>query len=375
MYSKTEELLKKIVQKKESKNQYLLLNGSDHKIWLIPKDDISGGLNIYQPGSFKGRILKTFLPVLYKFPMILRILKIESFSFEMLPEIDEEIKSLFGNNKVNYSLYIGDTSFVNNRKIIIQISDNRYILGYAKYAYEDIVKKSFENEIITLNSLKEKGIAGIPSVLWHGNIGQLAGFIQSTEKNGSEKTVLSLTPHHWEFLVELNKKTKNTIIWEESKYKQILVNFEEDVRTSNWSCKEKLLKIIKDVELTFCQDGYVASFFHGDFTPWNICVKKEHIFVFDFEYSEFDMPEWMDIFHYITQVAIMSENKSSVEIYNDFLSNKKYFRQYMDNPELQYKCYLIYILAFYYKRWNGTISENERSTRVWLDLLFKLHGI
>ena len=85
-----------------------------------------------------------------------------------------------------------------NRKVIIQIFNGCRIFGYAKFGLEQIVLDSFDKEVDTLLYLGNNGIHGIQKVLWSGKIGQLGGFIQSTNRKGGEQTIYTLEKEHWD---------------------------------------------------------------------------------------------------------------------------------------------------------------------------------
>lgn len=372
MLSQTEKLLSIIKQGGNSITSYFLLSGSNNKIWLIPQEDIRTGLLIYQPSSLKGKSAKELLPYVKKFRVILKLFHIEQYFFELSEKLQELIKSIVKENNIRYSLYIGDITFANNRKVILQIMSNGSIKGYAKFTNEECVKQVFLHEVEVLNWLREIGIKNIPKVLWNGTENNVDGFIQTTEKSGYETTTLLMDQRHWEFLKEINSITGKQIFFRSSPYRAILIEFEEILKIGNWKCKYKILEIIGYLKARFDIEGYIGSFFHGDFTPWNICVKQDHIFVFDFEYARYDFPQWMDAFHFITQVAIMSDRLNADEIYRRFIQEKSKFSQWMAEPELYYLCYLLYILYFYQKRWKGKLPETEKSCNLWINLVDKI---
>jgi hypothetical protein len=68
----------------------------------------------------------------------------------------------------------------------------------------------------------------------------------------------------------------------------------------------------------------------------------------------------------------MSNNLNADDIYKKFMKEKKNFSKFINDPEIGYLCYLIYILYFYCKRWNCKLPEDERSCRVWIGLVKKI---
>lgn len=372
--AETAEILREIIDTGNESKNYILLNGSDHKIWLIPQSNIRSGLRIYQPGSIKGRAIKKVLPFIIHFKPLLRLLNINKMKFSVVSSIDNVFRrNISENDELIYSFYIGNTVFEANRKVVVQISDGTRILGYAKFSKEETVVNSFKKEIETLNWLYSKGISGIPRVIWSGRTDRQFGFIQSTEKSGKEATVEYLTARHWSFLENINKKTSSVVEFTGSEFDRELNEFRILIWQSKWRNKDLLINAIDYIEKYYANRPMKTAFFHGDFTPWNICCRDDYIFVYDFEYAHRSFPEWMDPFHFITQVGIMTRNLSGDEIYKQFLKQENEFRKYMADPKHNYLCYLIHIICFYNRRWNGTLPEDERSNRVWLRLIEKCY--
>lgn len=373
--AETAEILDGIIAKDSHGDKYLLLNGSDNKVWLLPNNNIKGGLQIYQPSSAKGRLAKRLLPYCKEMEHILALLHIESMRFYIKDDINSVIQSaLNGKNQLVYTFYIGDSSFVANKKVILQISSDNRILAYAKFTKEKTVSKSFQAEVETLRWLSNKGVTSIPGILWAGNVYNESGFIQSTEKSGNEPIVEKLTANHWKFLEMLYSKTACIAGVSSSDYGKELDELYQLFGESTWESKKMLLNVLEYIRTHYSKNQMDFAFFHGDFTPWNICYKENHIFVFDFEYSHKCFPEWLDPFHFITQVGIMSGNLSGNEIYQQFLNQEDEFGKYMKNPKLKFLCYLVHIIGFYYKRWNRDLSESERSCKVWIQLMHRCYG-
>lgn len=366
----TAEILSEIINVNDQGTEYILLNGSEHKIWLIPKKNIKCGFQIFQPGSTKGRIIKIVLPYIKVVRPVLHLLNIDEMKFGVECNIDRILKSIINKNvEPIYSFYIGDSAFEENRKVVIQISDNTKIFGYAKFSKEETIANSYIKEVETLNWLYSKGISSIPRVIWSGSVNNQFGFIQSTEKSGNEATISYLTAQHWAFLDKANKKTSEVINFVGSEFHKELYEFRLLIGQSIWKNKNLLIDVIDFILEYYTNRPMKVAFFHGDFTPWNICYRGDYIFVFDFEYAHKTFPEWLDPFHFITQVGIMTKNLSGDEIYKQFMDDEKVFATHMENPKINFLCYLIHILYFYYKRWNGNLPEDERCNKVRLQLV------
>lgn len=375
MIRETEELLNGFCKIGKTGMPYLMLNGNDHKIWLIPCHSVKSGLQIYQPASLKGRIVKRFLPYMVWCIPLLKTAGIFRVGIQWENAFYDVVSEAFGQRAegLEYAIYTGDTRFAENRKIVVQFAALKTILGYGKFSDDPVACAAFERETDILGQLAEKRVTGIPSIRWKGKQATYYGFIQTTEKEGNEPVVKELTSAHWNFLCEIRRKTIKEVPFQGSQFALNLQEFYKMFSCSNWSRRTAILSGIQWLNRYYSDHPLRVSLFHGDFTPWNVCVKKKHIFVFDFEYAEKEYPEGMDAFHFLTQVGIISENLTAQQIFEKFQKNKEQFASCTEWPALTYMCYLIHILGFYFKRWNQKLKETERSCNIWLDLLEKCY--
>lgn len=367
MIQETATILESIVEIDEKGNDYYILNGSDNKVWLLPSADVRKGLEIYGASSLKGVLLKTFLPWIIKMSFIQKSLAIENVCLSLKQNVKEILDEI--SPEYLLSMYLGNTEYAQNRKVIIQVFNGCKIFGYAKFGLEQIVLDSFGREINTLLYLESNGIRGIPKVLWSGKIGQFGGFIQSTNRKGGEQTIYALEKEHWAFLKQIKDVTGKEIDFSSSSYRKIVRSFGTAVSETNWKCKDMLLECIENMERYYGEHKLAVSFYHGDFTPWNVCYKKSDLFVFDFEYAQKDFPIAMDAFHYMTQVGILAKSMSAEEIFQNVMNHAGQLSLFVKDIKFAYIQYLLYIIAFYYERMGEKLTEDEKSCRIWIRLI------
>ena len=65
------QLLNKIFLKDEYADDYIIFNHSD-KTWVMPVANLEPALDMYQPSSFKGKVLKAIIKSFYKNQMIIK---------------------------------------------------------------------------------------------------------------------------------------------------------------------------------------------------------------------------------------------------------------------------------------------------------------
>lgn len=225
------------------------------------------------------------------------------------------------------------------------------IMYYGKITEEVSVSNTFAKEIQVLNFLKKKGVKNIPEVISDKKIGNMHFFLQSTNKSLNDKVKLNFGKQHIAFVDELVKKTKevcfleNTDLFKEIQFlkKKLFINI------SN-SDSEVIQKAIDIIEKKSSDEGLVCSFCHGDFTPWNIYYQNNQLNVFDFEYSEYKMPAYIDIYHYLTQLSLLGYNSGDKKSMTLYEKHRNDIKKVDSNCDFSYMCYLIHIIAFYFMR-------------------------
>ena len=83
---------------------------------------------------------------------------------------------------------------------------------------------------------------------------------------------------------------------------------------------------------------------HRDFTPWNMCVTSQGLFVFDFEYALMTAPKNNDYWHYIIQSFFYEAKLSERDILKKL--------NVTDDNRLDIVLYLVDIIGLYLQRGN-----------------------
>lgn len=367
MIQETKIILESIAEFHEEGSCYYVLNGSDNKVWLLPAADVRRGLEIYSASSLKGIILKKFLPWTIKIPFVRRFLAIEKVYLSLKQDVKKVLDEV--SPEPLLSMYLGNTKYPQNRKVIIQIFNKSKVLGYAKFGSERIVLDAFDKEANALYFLERNRIQGTPKVLWSGKVGQVGGFIQSTNRKGGEQTVYTLEREHWDFLKQIQDVTGKEIDFSASSYRRIIRSFGAALVKTDWKCKDMLWGCIENMERYYSEHKFTVCFSHGDFTPWNMCYHQNDLFVFDFEYAQYDFPVAMDVFHYLTQVGILTKNADAEEIFQSIMDYAGQLQLFVEDIRFAYIQYLLYIIAFYHERMGEQMTEDERSCRIWIRLI------
>lgn len=121
-----------------------------------------------------------------------------------------------------------------------------------------------------------------------------------------------------------------------------------------------------------------AGFAHGDFTPWNIFVKKDRLALIDWELARPVMPLLHDAFHFIYQQASLVEHagpESLQQLIHDSLLHPKAQSFILENNidiNLHHKLYLLLNLSYYlplYARQSQWHPQVAMSLQAWNEAL------
>lgn len=99
------------------------------------------------------------------------------------------------------------------------------------------------------------------------------------------------------------------------------------------------------------------SFSHGDFTPWNCCVKDDILGIYDWELASFEKSKGFDFFHFIIQNSILVQHLPWKETWTQIRKHNKTAFNFNDNELKKYlKFYLLTNVLYYLKLY----SEQEQ---------------
>lgn len=350
-------------------NTFYTFSNADGKRWLMPAKNMRTAMNLYQPSGIKGKGMKALFPYLYRLGVVNKAVGAEKKRYELVPELEKLLCRLFGTGDIEFSIFCGTPCV--HQKITMQISKGARILSYAKFSDNDEIKHIFRQEQETLDYLEQKGVTSVPRCLYSGEWRDGLGlFVQTTTK-----TRHSSTDHRWNeremaFLEELHEKTKQHIPFEETEYYRDLCLLCEEMNNLPGFETRPIVEGVSKVLNFYVHREVVFSFYHADFTPWNIYVEKGRLYAFDFEYAKRTYPPYLDYFHFFTQTAIFEEHLGADGIWKLFQHDKERLQSLFGNPDLAYTSYLLGIIAHYVKREKGVFTGDvQRNMKLWIGLL------
>lgn len=351
-----------------SGEKFYRFGNADGKYWIMPARGMRTAMNLYQPSGIKGKMLRTLLPYLHFIPLVRKVLRAETWHCRLQDELEKLLYGIFAAETLDFSIFEGTPSV--HRKITMQLSSGKKILGYCKLSESDNIKELFDKESKMLSWLEEREINGIPRILYCGTLSnRMHVFVQSTAKTASSAVIHEWNKLHEDFLSQLHEKSKQLIQFEESDLYKSIIALEKHFDWLPDNIDESIiLKAISDIRKRYCGCEVEFSAYHGDFTPWNMFVEKKELFVFDFEYAGMSYPKGLDRYHFFTQTAIFEKNWGADDI-TAFIENGNC--KWID--KLLYKIYLLDMVSRFTIRENGKVNgEAAKPFFLWCKILESL---
>ena len=359
------------IYKENGKQEYIVFEHSD-KTWVLPKDSIKLGMDMYQPSTVKGKILKFLVINFKKYEKVINKLGARTVKLELTDIIKSQIDGLYKDLNYQVAGYMGDTSSKQNDKATLQVYSGKNILCYFKVTLDINNSKTFKKEIEILNFLKDKEICNVPEVLEYKEINGLYIFGQSTNKGVGEKLRLKISRKQVKFIKKIAEKTQQELEYKDTDF----YGFVQYIKQINFEGKyqEIINSTVKIIEEKLSKKKNLYSLSHGDFTPWNVYYVNGEIEAFDFEYSSYTMPQYIDVFHYITQLSLLGFNNEVGKTIHIYKNLKNMLGDYICDLDFTYMCYLVYIISFYKQRTEENSLAIEDKFDKWISILEYLLG-
>ena len=352
-------------------NFYKITN-ADGKEWIMPSRNMVVGMQLYQPTAWKGKALKRYFPLLNGmdcFGLLRKALHIEGCERPLSDALLVKLQELFGSKDIEFSVFNGTPCA--HQKVTIQVYQGCKILGYCKVTENPELIAIFQREEAYLNWLNDCGMTGVPQCLCCQQIedGRWI-FVQTTTKTIHSAMHMELGSLELGFLSKLADKTCVSIPFEQTDMFGWMKRLDELECCGNTTVKnaQKLV-----MEFYCMKSENTFSAYHSDFTPWNMFVEGEEIFVFDWEYAGRTYIPHLDIVHHIVQSSIFAHRLSANYLYDRlFRENRALLEQYFENPKMAVLVYLIDILAKYEDRDRNNQTNDTLMLRTLRIQLIKL---
>lgn len=332
---------------------FIRFGNSNGKYWIMPVRGMRTAMNLYQPSGMKGKMVKALLPHMHWLPPVRKAIHAELMCCSLKEELRTLLCKVFGVKEIEFSIFEGTPSV--HQKITMQLSSGERILGYCKLSESNDIKELFVKEDEMLTWLERKGVIDIPKTLYCGTLDSgVHIFVQSTAKTASSSIIHEWGKLHEEFLTRLHDRTRQKMLFENSDYYKTLLALEEHIEWLPDNVDKKLIiDAVAKIRQEYCGHEVEFSAYHGDFTPWNMFVEKNRLFVFDFEYAAQSYPPGLDRYHSFTQTAVFERKWGAEEIITYMESEAG---SWMDKG--LYTMYLLDVISRFTMREGGKVTGN-----------------
>lgn len=315
----------------------------DGKQWAIQRRRMKVGLELYQPSSVKGKLLKRCLPYGQHLIAGGGLFHAEYAELFISPELKRLLTQYFGSN-FECSAFFGTPCV--DQKVTVQISHGKRLLGYCKIGKTNRVFSLLEREKFCMDIMEHCNVEQVPrclclTVLSNGH----TVLLQTTEKECGNRTEHVFGRKHAAFLKQMFEKTKQRISFYETDYADVLIRLKSNFLFFSEAEREVLEKACEIVRVHYSEKEQDFGMCHGDFTPWNSCLVKEKLYVFDFEYALVTAPEGLDYWHFIIQTALFEKRKTNMELIEDLRR-----RRLTEREKISLVAYLLQIIDLYLYR-------------------------
>ena len=344
-----------------------LLPFKDGRGYLIPTSSrrvALSALNLYNPQHRKARLAKNILAVGLRAgvagPFLQGVrLAVQSdvtASDRGRISLPDHIMEVLAEKQLSFAVSSGTPG--QHRKPVIQaLARNGKIIGYIKVGWNKATNALVRNEAEMLTRLSgvNFNLLIIPSMIYAGWWNARFICIQSVPEGETESAPRKLTPLYTAVLKEMKAFHTCLLPLNESSFKVRFSQKMEHIRSTYY--RSVLTRGIHLVEKRLGNLPLPFQFCHGDFTPWNASLHNGKLYLFDWEYSNFEwLPGW-DLFHFLLQTETLIRNRSPQEVYLKLRKSEikeLWIAEFSDNrcPEKQifsslFLLYLLERLAFY----------------------------
>ena len=356
------------INHKKNDSFYFIPNPDSTIRWIYPKSlKKPSFLSFYSTSSTRAKILASIFRLSFYFRLNKKI-ELEVFKDSIIDRIIKQYKDF------NYSIFTGTIGI--NRKAIIELNQNNSTKYFVKVALTEQSKDLINNEKTILNKLNKYPYQSltIPKIIESDK--DYITIDNIAPKNQTQSSTLNEI--HLNALDEIYSKTIDTKSIQDSTYFEVI---KENIAVlSNRSLNknfnknkiENLIKNMKTILESLNTEKEISfAYGHNDFTPWNMFVENNHLYLFDWELAKNDIVLLYDFFHFIFQSQILiskSDYKSIYEVIVTLIKNnsrlKDIVQKYNIDINENYKLYLLYTVSYYLDKYNN--QEKLHDQVFWL---------
>ncbi len=350
-------LQKEAIPNTPYRQQLAFINNPDSSIrWIFPKTNRHAlHLDLYNASGWKAKLYRSLsqlcfrlgaASVLYSGTFYLQS-KSEVVFFQNLQDLDYE----------GFAIFTGTVS--TTRKAIVALSRQGETNYFVKLPIAVGARQLLNNEQKSLKavaklSLKKMSVPQVHTLL--------CGIAQENSQPIDAWNSTYWQRKHAKALDELYEHSNRRVRMEEiAVMEKIELELEQliaDLNSMPPSSLSKKMNLLMISQLRVWRKLPKSQYLpvaqsHGDFTPWNMYLSKEGLYLYDWELAQSEMPLLFDAFHFIFQTGILIHRhswdkiKKQIQALEKSEMVQKWIAEFQLDFNLHLQFYLLYITANY----------------------------
>jgi hypothetical protein len=307
-------------------SSYLIVPGFSNPRWFLPNDRmlIKKSGNIIKPSSIKARIAWGFTKLMnsiglpqFIFPDKLITAAENNIKFFSKGVLKDFLSKTLNKESIEFIVHTGHSYY---QKCTAQVMDvDGSTIAYAKIGSTVQAGKRIEAEGKVLRELSSFSFDKLrfPGLI---KVGKLEGapatvLVQTPPPEGYNELKRRLEVIHINALIELFLATKKMVTGDE--FVSGMTAFVQKLSNERGKRHAAILndigKTIFELAPRFEHNEIFLGASHGDFTPWNVYLKGQSIFVFDWELFSLRLPLW-DVYNFILHSEVFIYGRGAKEL-------------------------------------------------------------
>lgn len=326
-------------------------------------------LSFYNTASFRARAFSALIKLSF-------LLGLHRFlrSGDILLNVDFDsvlAKATQRNACTGFSIFTGTAG--EDRKVIIELNNEGVTKLFVKVGLSESSKRLVITEAKVVARLNEFKFTYLkcPEVLFM----DMEGVVElSNIRPKAGRQYARLRGMHVNVLSELSG-----VSFQKRKWKEILITEKADSKlnrltegqVSNNGLKEsqvrRLLKKLSTLKSLVCGDEHFpCGLAHGDFTPWNMYLEDEILYLFDWEHGREGTPLLFDLFHFVFQSEILIRRSSYKKLKSELFrvmelkEAKDLIEKYGIDVNTHYLFYLVSVCSYYLEKYTHQAKLHEQ---------------
>lgn len=315
--------------------RYITVNGVVR--WVYPSRRLKTVLNFYHASTKRAKLLKTGLRVLDLMRLdwlISKPLTIHTDQKECFP------RSMNGNGSFDeFSIFMGTPGI--ERTVLIASYKDEVCQHFRKFGLTNLACQNVENEGHFLYRLQQREWQSFqaPGLLSRSE----RGIVQSRLHTRRPRITNQFTRFHAAAILEIADSSRSLQRFDSSTFGERILDDAAFISRSATPLSKLERKLLEVVEQTPDDLYFTSTLCHGDFTPWNMFMGNEKLYVYDWEAAMDFAPALYDLFHYHFQTGIFLKKWSFERIYSEIkfsIESNLDIRKNVDRYSIDIKTYL-----------------------------------